>query len=123
VGVPLMGERVSSYMILDGTADGWQVTAHRTLPLDLTPLLPAWEQQQFIERCGAAAVMAIEEVKQARIMLHAFNQWMRTTHPDTLPALHHAEAFLLIDPAPYMAPPYRAYQTVSSLTDTFRLSV
>ncbi len=118
VGVPLLGDRVGSYMILDGTADGWQITAHRQLPLDPAPLFPAWEKQQFVERCGAAAVMVIEEMKQARILVHAFNQWMRDQHPDDQPTLHHAEDFLLIDLNPYMSAPYRAYQTICTLQTT-----
>ncbi len=110
VGVPVTGEHVSSYMILDGDADGWHVTAHRKLPIDTERLFPAWEAQHFIERCGPTAVMVIEEFKQARMMVHCFNMWMAETYPDEPQTLARAEEFLHVDPERYTSAPYKAPQ-------------
>lgn len=106
VGVPLLGELVSSYMILDGSYDGWKLTHHRTLPLDTARLYPAWESQQFIERCGIAAQMVIEEFEKARVILHSFNTWIRQEYPHAEPTVEHAKQFLQIDHTPYTPKAY-----------------
>lgn len=107
VGVPLVGDLVSSYMILESTPEKWTVAEHRILPMDNARLFPMWEQQQFVERCGAVAHMVIEEFKQARIMVHSFNTWLRAVHPDEAPTLAHVETFLKLDANPYIPLPYR----------------
>lgn len=106
VGVPLLGEPVSSYMILDGSPDGWKLAHHRTLPLDISKLHPAWESQQFVERCGVAAQLVIEEFEKARVILHCFNAWIRQEYPHTEPTAEHVEQFLRIDHAPYTPEAY-----------------
>ena len=107
VGVPLLGESVSSYMILDGNENGWSVAEHRTLPLDSALLLPAWEAQDFAARCGVVAVMVMEEFKQSRLMVHSFNMWMKELYPTTQTMFEHGEAFLMTDPTPYIPAQYR----------------
>ena len=114
VGVPLLGEAVSSYMILDGSADGWQVTHQRTLPIDPAPMFAAWERLRFVERCGVTATMVMEEFKRFRLVIHPFNTWMRQSYPDT-PATHaHGAEFLALDishytPKQYLQPGTRQY--------------
>jgi predicted phosphodiesterase len=110
VGVPLLGEPVSSYMILDGTAEGWELAHHRTLPWDmskdLSALQSAWEAQRFVERCGVAAQMVIKEFEQARIVVHSFNTWMKQAHPNKLATFEDGDAFLKIDASPYIPEAY-----------------
>lgn len=107
VGVPLLGDAVSSYMILDGTQDGWTLAHHRTLPMDITPLFPKWDSTRFVERGGVIAQMVIEEFKQARLAVHPFNAWMKAHHPGEMATLEHGQAFLKIDPWPYIIDTYR----------------
>lgn len=107
VGVPLLGESVSSYMILDGTPHGWKLAHHRTLPLnDLSVLMAAWEDQQFHQRGGTTAQLIIEEFKQARVILHGFNTWMKAEHPDETATNDHVTTFLAVDSDPYVPKPY-----------------
>ncbi len=106
VGVPLLGEAVSSYMILDGTSHGWHVAHHRTLPLDTSALQSVWQEKQFVERCGVAAQMVIEEFEQSRLVLHSFNTWMRALYPDEDATVEHGQAFLAIDATPYILETY-----------------
>lgn len=107
IGVPLFGEAISSYMILDGQHNRWHVAEQRTLPLDVSPLISAWEAQNFVERCGVIATMVMEEFKQSRIMVHSFNTWMKTHHPDEIATHEHGEQFLKTDPTPYTPAQYR----------------
>jgi predicted phosphodiesterase len=103
VGVPLLGEAVGSYMILDGTAAGWKLAHHRTLPLDdLSTLLSEWQARRFVQRCGVTAQMVIQEFKQSRVTLHGFNAWMGQQHPGEVATPDHSAAFLSIDPSPYI---------------------
>lgn len=106
VGVPLLGDAVSSYMILDGTSQGWEVVEHRILPLDTTALQSAWDEKQFVEHCGVTAQMVMEEFKQSSLVLHCFNAWMRDKHPNELATFEHGQQFLASDPAPYMLAKY-----------------
>lgn len=108
VGVPLLGEPVSSYMILDSTPTAWTLAHHRTLPMpDLSRMFDKWEEQRFIERCGVSAQMVIEEFKQSRLVLHSFNTWVRQAYPNDVPTLEHGETFLSIDSTDYIAQAYR----------------
>lgn len=107
VGAPLLGATVGSYMIVDGTSDGWTVAHHRTFPLDISPLYPAWVSQRFVERCGVTASMVIEEMRVSRLYVHSFNMWMRENYPDETPTSQHGSLFLQVDPFPYMPLPYR----------------
>jgi predicted phosphodiesterase len=106
VGVPLLGEAVSSYMIVDGTMQGWELTHHRTLPLDISALRPVWKQQRFVERCGVTAQMVIEEFERSYLVLHSFNAWMRQEHSNETATFEHGASFLQIDPSPYMPKTY-----------------
>lgn len=101
VGVPILGDPVSSYMIIDGTQEGWKLVQHRTLPLDVSVLRSAWQQQRFVERCGVTAPMVIEEFERSRIVVHSFNAWMQKEHPYETATHEHGQSFLMIDPSPY----------------------
>jgi predicted phosphodiesterase len=106
VGVPILGEPLSSYMIVDGTQVGWKLVHHRTLPLDLSMLQSAWKQQCFVERCGVTAQMVIEEFERSRVVVHCFNAWMQQKYPDEIASHEHGQLFLLIDPSPYTPQPW-----------------
>ena len=92
VGVPLLGSALSSYMILDGDKNGWQIAEHRHLPFEMSRLFAGWEEQNFIERGGATARMVQEECKQSRSYIAPFNRWMQEVHPGEEATLEHAEA-------------------------------
>ncbi len=106
VGVPLLGEPVSSYMIVDGTPQGWKLSHHRTLPLQVSTLQSAWERQRFVERCGVTAQMVIKEFEQSRVIVASFNAWMRQVHPIETATPEHFTFFLTIDSSPYTPKPY-----------------
>lgn len=106
VGVPLLGEPVSSYMIVDGTLQGWKLTHHRTLPLDISAFRPAWNRQRFVERCGVAAQMVIKEFEQSRLVVHNFNAWMKQEHPGEVATLEHGTRFSSINSSHYTPKAY-----------------
>lgn len=106
VGVPLLGEAVSSYMIVDGTPQGWKLTHHRTLPLEVATLQTAWETRRFVARCGVTAQLVMQEFEQSRIAVASFNAWMRQAHPNETVTPEHLAFFLKLDPSPYIPKPY-----------------
>jgi predicted phosphodiesterase len=96
VGVPLDGNRTAAYMILDGTADGWQPTFRR-VPFDVNPLVEAFTRQRFVERCGGVAELVIQEFLNARLYVHPFNEWKREHFPDTPTTSEMVAAFQTVD--------------------------
>lgn len=111
VGVPLTGERVSQYMILDGDSAGWHVTEQRNLPItadDLERSRAAWATQHFVERCGVAASLVIKELETARIWLYTYNAWKRDQHPTSNDSPELYAAFLQSDMNSYIPAPYRS---------------
>lgn len=108
VGVPLDGEHSASYMILDGSENGWQLAAHRRLPIDISPLLDEYERTNFVERCGITAQLVIEEFRTARLQLAAYIEWKAKHHADRDDSLELLQAFRKLDDlAPYLPPAYR----------------
>ena len=71
VGVPLDGEHVSRYLLLDGNAEGWTAT-RREVPLDPAPVLREFERQDFSAACGVIGHFVIEEFRHARLELPPF---------------------------------------------------
>ncbi len=108
VGVPLDGEHSASYMILDGRADGWRLTAHRRILFDVAPLLAEFERTNFTERCGITAQLVMDEFRTARLQLAAYLDWKEKRHPvrDDSPELLR-EFRDLDDIEPYLPPAYR----------------
>ncbi len=108
VGVPLDGEHSASYMILDGSENGWQLAAHRRLPIDAAPLLDEYKRTQFVERCGVTAHLVIDEVRTARLQLAAYLNWKEQRHAGQEDSLELLKAFrALEDKAPYLPRAYR----------------
>lgn len=107
VGMPLLGDSVSSYLILDGTADGWEIAHHRTLPLDNSSLFPVWESQGFVEKCGVVAQLVTEEFKQSTLFVYGFNQWMKLNYPDAVGTIEHGREFLESDTLAFVPPAYK----------------
>ncbi len=107
VGVPLDGDHSASYMILDGRADGWELAAHRRLPVDVAPLLAEYERTNFSERCGVTGHLVIDEFRSARLHLAAYINWKARHHDacDDSPELLR-EFRNLPDVTPYLPPAY-----------------
>ncbi|MCY4527028.1 MAG: metallophosphoesterase family protein [Anaerolineaceae bacterium] len=81
VGVPLDGRPgVARYALLEGSAAGWRVEQH-CVRYDPAPLFAEFERQRFVERFGITAQLVIEEFRQARLQVHAFNEWRRQCSP------------------------------------------
>lgn len=112
VGVPLDGDFTASYMILDGNADGWELTAHRRIPFDYAPIYAEFERQRFVEHCGVAAHLVIEEFRTARLQVHPYNVWKQANHPDQPDSLDLMAAFLRLDDVESFMPP--AYRRLDS---------
>lgn len=108
VGVPLDGEHSASYMILDGRENGWELAAHRRIPIDVAPLLAEFERQNFIERCGVTAHLVIEEFRTARLQLAAFLDWKAKRHVGKEDSMELLQEFRNLDNmTPYLPPAYR----------------
>lgn len=108
VGVPLDGEHSASYMILDGRNDGWELAAHRRIPIDVAPLLAEYERQNFSERCGVTAHLVIEEFRTARLQLAAYLDWKQKHHTERDDSFELLREFRdLADVTPYLPPAYR----------------
>ena len=108
VGVPLDGEHSASYMILDGRDAGWELAAHRRLPINVAPVLAEFERTNFTERCGVTAHLVIDEFRSARLHLAAYISWKakhRDAYDDSLELLQ--EFRNLPDVTPYLPPAYR----------------
>lgn len=107
VGVPLHGRHEATYMLMEGTPDGWRATQRR-LPLDPTPVLAEFERQGFGEECGVIGALVMDEFRYARMEVPPFLNWRRETCPDTplRPALlerYRKADWRLYCPVPYIA--------------------
>jgi diadenosine tetraphosphatase ApaH/serine/threonine PP2A family protein phosphatase len=109
VGVPLDGQPTAAYMILDGDADGWQVTAARRVPFDVAAAVDGLRRSGFIDAGGPIAELALEEVQQHVIRVHAFLNWHWDAHPDEPQTRAHLDAFRQLDPRPHTMAPYRPF--------------
>ena len=105
VGVPLDGDFTASYMILDGNDAGWECSAYRRIPFDYAPVYAEFEAQQFVERCGVAAHLAVEEFRTARLQVHPYNVWKQANHPNQPDSLDLMAAFLQLDDVEGFRPP------------------
>ena len=108
VGVPLDGEHSASYMILEGSSQGWELAAHRRVPFDLAPLFAEFEQLDFAARAGVTGRLVIEEFRTARLYLAPYIVWKQSAHPDRDDSIELLDEFLsLSDRSEFTPPPYR----------------
>jgi hypothetical protein len=105
VGVPLDGMVGASYMIVEGSAQGWQ-PLFRRIPVDDAPLFSEFERQRFVEICGVVGHLVVEEFKTARLRLHPFAQWRNTCCPDQPLSKELLDQFAQADPWDYTPPAY-----------------
>jgi predicted phosphodiesterase len=96
VGVPLDGQHCSSYMLLDGDAEGWRATFRR-LPLDPAPVLAEFERQGFAQACGITGRLVMEEFASARLAVLPFMAWRRACRPGEPLSDALLDAFAAID--------------------------
>ena len=100
-------------MILEGDHKGWELLQHRRVPYDCAPLFDAFQRQRFVERCGVAARLLIEEFRTARMRLYPFIVWKQRHHAGVPDSIQLCEAFLALDDlSEYMPPVYRELDNV-----------
>lgn len=105
VGVPLQGQHLASYLLLEGSLTGWTGT-HRQVPFSNEGVYRTFAQSGFLERCGVIGALVLAEFQQARIQVVPFLRWRAATCPtapfnqETLTRYH------LVDPTPYLPAPY-----------------
>lgn len=108
VGVPVDGDHSASYMILDGRADGWELAAHRRIPIDVAPLLAEYKRTHFVARCGVTAQLVMDEFRTARLQLAAYLDWKAKRHAGDADSLELLREFRELDDIdPYLPPAYR----------------
>ena len=81
VGVPLAGEHIASYALLEGESTGW-TAMFRQLPFDLQVLLDEYERQCFVEHYGIQAQFVIKEFETARLQMLPFYLWRQAHYPN-----------------------------------------
>ena len=108
VGLPLDGKPCASFMIIDGDHMGWTLKAHRRVSFDRDRIFAALDQQRFVQRCGVAAMLLVQEFQSARMRLFPFIQWKRRHYPDHEESAELLAEFMRLDDLrPYMPPEYR----------------
>jgi len=106
VGVPLQGVRGANYIVLDGNTQGWQA-AFRHVDYDYTPLFAEFERTGFVEACGVAGYLAVEEFRTAQVQVDPFNRWHRLTCPNEPETMALLQVFTSVDKWAHTAPAYR----------------
>jgi predicted phosphodiesterase len=101
LGEPLNGNPDGSYMILEGTPDGWEATVRR-VSFDLELVLAEFERLRIVEECGIVGHIVIEEFKSAKLIILPFWEWCRLEHPGETPSKPLLDEFLKIDYRRYM---------------------
>jgi predicted phosphodiesterase len=106
VGVPLLGELVASYLLLEGDHTGWRGTL-RQVPIDNAPVLQEFARQGFADECGIIGELVITEFATARLQIHPFGEWRRAVCPDAPFTRETLARFREVDPTPYLPEAYR----------------
>jgi len=91
VGVPLQGELIASYLLLDGDQSGWRGTFRR-VPIDNDVLFAAFTESGFAAECGVVGELVIDEFRTARLQSAAVPGMAARDLPD--------RAFRRGDPCP-----------------------
>lgn len=117
VGVPLDGLFSASYLIMDGTARGWEAIFRR-VPFDYEPLYREFERQHFVEECGVVGELVVAEFRTARVQVHPFMAWRKRHYPDVPLSMHLLPEYYKVDPDEYSPPAYRLNAIRNSLTQT-----
>lgn len=105
VGVPLDGEFSASYVVLDGSADGWR-PVFRRVPFSYAPLYDEFERQRFVADYGIFARLVVREFETARLQVHPFNLWYQSQHNGAAYTPAMLRQFEQVDPWPYIPPEY-----------------
>ena len=105
VGVPLDGTHQASYVLLEGTIDGWQTTFRR-VDFDLDAVLREFERTQFVATYGVVARLVVKEFKIARLQVHPFHAWRHAEHPDAPESVELLQQFEQVDIWQYTPPEY-----------------
>ncbi len=107
VGQPLDGNYDACYMLFDSCADGWRATFRR-VPYDIKLLMDEFERVGFVEACGVTGRMIVEEFRDARPRISAFNRWRELTYPGQPATMAMADEFMALDNKwDYMLPAFR----------------
>lgn len=108
VGVPLDGEHSASYMILEGSSQGWELAAHRRIAFERAPLFAEFERQDFAARTGVSGRLVIEEFRDARLYLAPYIVWKQRAYPQRADSIELMREFLALeDRSAYTPSPYR----------------
>ena len=105
VGVPLQGELVGSYLLLDGDRRGWRGTFRR-VPLDNAAVFATFAASGFVEECGVIGSLVVDEFRTARLQVLPFLDWRRAICPSAPFDAATLARFRATDPLPYTAPAY-----------------
>ncbi|MBI4551574.1 MAG: metallophosphoesterase family protein [Candidatus Latescibacteria bacterium] len=81
VGVPVDGRSGASYLLLEGTDEGWR-PAFRRVHYDVAPLFREFERQGFLDECGVIGHLVLEEFRTARLQVHPFVRWRQAHYPN-----------------------------------------
>jgi hypothetical protein len=69
-------------------------------------LFEAFKRLRFIQDCGVAGYLAVEEFRTARLWVYPFNQWRQTCCPNEPDNMDPLESFSRIDRWQYIPVPY-----------------
>jgi predicted phosphodiesterase len=105
VGVPLDGEHVGRYLLLEGDARGWRGT-FRAVPIDPAPVLAEFDRQGFVEQIGLVGHFVQEEFRHARLELQPFLNWHRTHQPGRPFSMDLLAEYAGADPRAYLPEAY-----------------
>jgi predicted phosphodiesterase len=106
VGVPLGGELVASYLLLEGDARGWRGHLRR-VPFSNERVFREFDRTGFVAECGIIGELVVAEFRTARLQLHPFLGWRRSASPDAPFAPETLARFRAADPTPYLPAAYR----------------
>jgi len=107
VGVPLDGQHVARYMLLESSDDEWRAT-WRELPFDPAPVLREFERQDFLAQCGVIGHFVVAEFQHARLELRPFILWHEANCPERQLTPDILDDYARVDPLPYVDEPYWA---------------
>jgi predicted phosphodiesterase len=107
VGVPLQGELIASYLLLDGDETGWRGTFRR-VPFSNAAVYAEFARQKFVATCGIIGELVLAEFQTARLQVHPFLQWRQAICPDAPFDRETLTRFRQSDPLPYLPSAYRS---------------